>query len=100
MLCLNKSVLVAANESIHSCIVCCCQELQCHRLHCKILGIINCTVILKVPCDTHTQARGMVFNAHSYFKQDANNGGRLYNVAKWPYHLHHRKFQLSGKTWQ
>jgi hypothetical protein len=84
MLCLNKSLLVAANETVHSYIVCCCQELRCHRLRCKILAIINCIVILKVPCDTHThtQARGMVFNAHSYFKQDANNGGRLYNVAK------------------
>jgi hypothetical protein len=84
MLCLNKSVLVAANESIQPCVACCCQELWCHRLRCKILGISNCNVILKVPCDTHThtQARGMVFNAHSYFKHGANDGGPLYSVAK------------------
>ena len=78
MLCLNKSVF----SCIHPCVVR-YHELRCRRLRCKTLGIINCTVNLKVlVTQTHTQARRMVFNAHSYFKQDANIGGPLYNVVK------------------
>jgi len=55
----------------------------CHgKVRCEVLSI-NYTAILRSTCPTsHKETGEIAFKARAYFKQDAGDGGPLYDVAK------------------